>query len=408
MKNKIIIITIILSFFFLNGFIFETEKKNIPKFNLQCRVKPGNTIKTGVVEIEISIPNNELLFIKEKNIYKNKFDISIIVNKNDSLIIGKNQIKTIEYNTFEATKTKKENIIINESFNLTPDKYTVSVVVTDLATQIIWKKEKKVDMTILNTKHWIQSELYLYNNIPIDSTKKKNKDEIFVAFTALGKQGNQQFEYFIYQAGNEVPIKKGAYEIDLVKQRKEYVIKLDIKKFKHSEYEMKLNTKINDQIFSRSIKFQVSYGNLSSAISNIDNAVQQMRYLLMTNFITNKEYKEINKAENDKKRVLFLNFWKSVDPSPQTEENEIMNEYYHRINLANKSFSNKNNGWKTDRGMVLTIFGHPDDIEDHTFEMGTKPYIIWHYYQTNRSFVFVDYTGYGSYQLDQPLLDFSY
>ncbi len=135
MKNKIIIITIILSFFFLNGFIFETEKKNIPKFNLQCRVKPGNTIKTGVVEIEISIPNNELLFIKEKNIYKNKFDISIIVNKNDSLIIGKNQIKTIKYNTFEATKSKKQNIIINESFNLTPDKYTVSVVVTDLATQ---------------------------------------------------------------------------------------------------------------------------------------------------------------------------------------------------------------------------------------------------------------------------------
>jgi GWxTD domain-containing protein len=171
---------------------------------------------------------------------------------------------------------------------------------------------------------------------------------------------------------------------------------------------MKLITKINDITFSRSVEFQVSYENLSPVITNIDDAIKKMKYLIMTSFITRKEYKEINNAIDDKKRELYLQFWKSVDPTPRTKENEIMNEYYQRINLANQLFASHNNGWKTDRGMVLTIFGHPDDVENHSFEMDRKPYIIWYYHRINRSFVFVDYTGFGSYQLSQPLFDFSY
>lgn len=407
MKYKILLIIIIMSSF-LNGFIFDMEKKDVPKFNLQCYVKPGNSIKKGVLEVKVVIPNKELLFIKEENIYRNKFDISINISQKNKRIIGKNWIKTIDLNNFESTKATSQNITINEQFSLLPEKYTVTVVITDLATQNIWKKEKKVDMTILKTDLWVQSELYLYDKTQPDSSEQAKKDEICVAFTALGKAGEQKFRYYIYQAGNEKPIEKGIYRINLIKARKEYVIKVNIQKFKHSKYKMKLITKINDITFSRSVEFQVSYENLSPVITNIDDAIKQMKYLIMTSFITRKEYKEINNARDDKKRELYLQFWKSVDPTPRTKENEIMNEYYQRINLANQSFASHNNGWKTDRGMVLTIFGHPDDVENHSFEMDRKPYIIWYYHRINRSFVFVDYTGFGSYQLSQPLFDFSY
>lgn len=407
MKHKILLLIIIMSSL-LNGFVFDMEKENIPKFKLQCYVKPGNSIKRGIMEVKVVIPNKDLLFIKKDNIYRNKFDISIYISQNNKRIIGKNWIKTIDLNNFESTKAISQNITINEQFNLLPEKYTVVVVITDLATQNIWKKEKKVDMTILKTDLWVQSELYLYDKIQSDSIEQTKKDEIYVAFTALGKDGEQKFRYYIYQAGNQKPIKKGIYRINLIKERKEYVIKVNIKKFKHSKYKMKLITKLNDVTFSRSVEFQVSYKNLPTEITNIDDAIKQMKYLIMTNFITRKVYKEINNAKDDKKRKLYLKFWESVDPTPRTKENEIMNEYYQRINLANKSFSSHDNGWETDRGMVLAIFGHPDDIEDHSFEMDRKPYIIWHYHQINRSFVFIDYTGFGSYQLSQPLFDFSY
>jgi hypothetical protein len=131
---------------FLNSFIFDMEKKDVPKFNLQCYVKPGNSIKKGVLEVKVVIPNKELLFIKEENIYRNKFDISINISQKNKRIIGKNWIKTIDLNNFESTKATSQNITINEQFSLLPEKYTVTVVITDLATQNIWKKEKWKDL----------------------------------------------------------------------------------------------------------------------------------------------------------------------------------------------------------------------------------------------------------------------
>jgi GWxTD domain-containing protein len=74
-------------------------------------------------------------------------------------------------------------------------------------------------------------------------------------------------------------------------------------------------------------------------------------------------------------------------------------EYYRRIEYANVQFSVVSPGWRTDRGRIYIIYGPPDDIEHHPMEIETKPYQIWHYYNTNRLFYFVDEDGYGDYKL---------
>ncbi|HAE87725.1 TPA: hypothetical protein DCG86_06850, partial [Candidatus Marinimicrobia bacterium] len=113
-------------------------------------------------------------------------------------------------------------------------------------------------------------------------------------------------------------------------------------------------------------------------------------------------------ATGDEQKKLFQDFWKRNDPSPNTPNNELMNEYFHRIELANQLFSGFLDGWESDRGMIYTIFGEPDDVEQHTFDLSTKPYIIWYYHNLNRQFVFMDYTGFGDYQLTQPVFDVTY
>jgi hypothetical protein len=81
-------------------------------------------------------------------------------------------------------------------------------------------------------------------------------------------------------------------------------------------------------------------------------------------------------------------------------------EYYARIKYADKHYSTPYTpGWKTDMGMVYVIFGLPNNIERHPYEMGTKPYEIWDYYDINRQFVFVDDSGFGDYRLVTPIWD---
>jgi hypothetical protein len=56
-------------------------------------------------------------------------------------------------------------------------------------------------------------------------------------------------------------------------------------------------------------------------------------------------------------------------------------------------------------GMVYILFGAPNDIERHPFDIGSKPYQIWYYWEINRQLVFVDETGFGDYRLVTPIHD---
>ena len=73
------------------------------------------------------------------------------------------------------------------------------------------------------------------------------------------------------------------------------------------------------------------------------------------------------------------------------------------MNYTNEHFSEYFEGWRSDRGMVFILLGLPDNVERHPFEVDSKPYEIWQYYNLNISLVFVDRTGFGDYHLTTPL-----
>ena len=74
-----------------------------------------------------------------------------------------------------------------------------------------------------------------------------------------------------------------------------------------------------------------------------------------------KELKKLNSQE-DVDRFLE-DFWNKLDPTPDTPENELRNEYYKRYYHANANFrEGRTKGWRTDRGRVYIIYGPPDEI----------------------------------------------
>ena len=134
---------------------------------------------------------------------------------------------------------------------------------------------------------------------------------------------------------------------------------------------------------------------------DISLAIKQMRYLGIPDSISRYE-----EAPYPEQRQFFEHYWDARDPNPDTEINELMVEYYQRVNLANREFSNFNEGgWLSDRGRILIKFGQPDDIERHPFEIDTYPYEVWRYYALRKIFVFADRTGFGDYRLLPEYLD---
>lgn len=129
----------------------------------------------------------------------------------------------------------------------------------------------------------------------------------------------------------------------------------------------------------------------------VDMHFQYARYIA-----TRAEEKAYKKLNLEGKRTYLKNFWKKRDTDPSTPKNEFKEEYYNRIRLANQRFSSPSKeGWKTDRGRVLILYGLPDDTQRNPFGSGTKPYEIWIYHKVEGGveFIFIDESGYGDYKL---------
>ena len=130
-------------------------------------------------------------------------------------------------------------------------------------------------------------------------------------------------------------------------------------------------------------------------------AIEEMRYVA-----TGDELDSLQAGKTlDDRRRRFLEFWNKRNPDPTSGRNPLLEEYYRRVDYANKTFTRYLAGWKTDRGMVYIRLGPPDNIERHPFEMGSKPYEIWNYYNLNRECIFVDYSGFGDYRLQNATDD---
>lgn len=93
--------------------------------------------------------------------------------------------------------------------------------------------------------------------------------------------------------------------------------------------------------------------------------------ILGSRYITkNIEYNKMNKAESPKKALD--EFWLARSRK-EAVARKLIKSYYGRMEYANQSFSSYKEGWKTDRGIIYTIFGSPQLIRQ------TNKELHWYY-----------------------------
>jgi GWxTD domain-containing protein len=105
-------------------------------------------------------------------------------------------------------------------------------------------------------------------------------------------------------------------------------------------------------------------------------------------------------AEGEERKRIWEEFWREKDPTPGTPKNEYYEEHLRRFRYANRHFTIPlAEGWRTDRGRIYILHGHPDQIDSYPQEFNRDATEIWYYMDTGRRFVFVDESGFGDYVL---------
>jgi len=93
-----------------------------------------------------------------------------------------------------------------------------------------------------------------------------------------------------------------------------------------------------------------------------------MRYIT-----TNDEWKKLDTP--DLTKAVFDEVWIKMAGN-ELGARKAIREYFRRITAANKYFTSYKEGWKTDMGMIYTIFGPPDEVNIR------KNYEVWRYKET--------------------------
>ena len=126
---------------------------------------------------------------------------------------------------------------------------------------------------------------------------------------------------------------------------------------------------------------------------------EHQEFLSKVRYIVSKEEREMFLELPDSEKKEFQEeFWSQRDPDPYTEENEFKEEYFRRIDEANRLFYGGRPGWLQDRGRIFILFGPPSERNTYTMQADTKPREVWYY--GNFPVIFIDHRGTGDYELE--------
>jgi GWxTD domain-containing protein len=373
--------------------------------------KPG----LSRVDIYIQVPYKNVQFIKSSKGFTAKYSItaSVFDSSKKKLVVEKTWNETINVIDYTMASSKENYSLSKRSFDLAPGVYSVRTLLQDKDS-----KQEAIGENVFTVKSYDQnislSDILLISktensqgkneiipNVSRNFPSSKNRVKYyFEVYLKDSVDTRRSFEYTVLNSEKNI-IHKEVEDRNLKPGSNQVLYTLQEFPFDLGVYTLTVLVADSNETSGTSTakSFFSHWKGLPSLVNDIEKAISQTMYIA-----TPEELDYMKEAEtNPEKTKRFLEFWKKKDPSPNNDENEIFDEYFRRIGYANENFSNYTEGWRSDRGMVYTILGAPNNIDRHPFEYDSKPYEVWEYYDLNRSFVFLDQTGFGDYRLITPL-----
>lgn len=373
------------------------------------------------VDVYVQVPYQELRFIKEGEQFVARYDITFgLYTTQGQLAQERTWTEVVRVQDFAQTTSGKFYSLTYRALEIEPGSYQANIQIQDQDSRKSARRRRNLLVTDFSKDSLSMSDIMLVSRLSTSGEKRSMVPNI------TGNIGHQTDGFFLFvevYTRIEVDSLRLNWKI-LDTQRREVLhnsqtepasekvtqafLKVDHPNLPAGTYFLNIDV-IPVRVHSgplalsasTSRTFTVRWSDLPPTVQDLDKAIDQMRYVARES-----EMEFIREAKDPaEKRDRFLAFWKKRDPDPRTPENELMEEYYNRVDYANKNFTHYMEGWRTDRGMVYIYLGNPDNVERYPFQSNSKPYEIWYYNQINRRYVFVDESGFGDYKLRSPLTE---
>ena len=367
--------------------------------------------KKARLDFYIQVPYNAVQFVKTGQGFEAAYTITVSVfdEEKKNLITEKIWNEKIVAISFELTSSPDNFNLGSRSFELSPGVYSIKTSLFDKDSKNEYSSENIVVVKQFTLVPALSDVMLISGRTVIEGTSKiipnvsrnvvSDRDPLSMFFEIYSDTSTNllinyeiidEKETQVFNKSEQVSLKKGTNQIfhnvdSLMLDLGKNLLKITLKDSAGKVYDTSVKS------------FMSRWVGVPIALTDLDKAIEQLVYLASPEDLA--FMKETDNRREKAKR--FVAFWRKQDPNPADEFNPVFNEYYNRVAYTNQNFTSYSlEGWRSDRGMVLIILGAPDNIDRHPFEYYAKPYEVWQYYNLNKQFIFVDYTGFGDYRLD--------
>jgi len=408
--------------FFVSSIFAQIPRKRPTPYGFDIDVKPPIyydfffSVEPESLEPKINFMLNiqyDLLFFTVSDSgYTSGYNISLYIKnvKTNETVFSHLWKEKVHENNFEITNSRKHYHVNSKIFpaEFLPGKYMLNLELTDETSRDGFKSKREIEVPDLTSNSFTSEIVFITED-------KTRSAEIIVEGNQTLLEINQDIypyiETIIPDPGSGTLLSE-LYRFDeeedeySLLQSEEYDLIFGGSHAKHLEEIKKNNLEEGDYL----LKYIINAGDVSEEIEkkfsivwyrkplflhDLEMAVLPMRYVL-----SDEEWQDVEDYSDEEREQWFKEFWKSRDPDPESPLNEVQIEFYKRVSAANRKFRAEDyDGWDTDRGKSLILYGEPDRIDSNYYLDDAQPYEIWYYESKNKKLIFLDEDEDNSFRL---------
>lgn len=165
-------------------------------------------------------------------------------------------------------------------------------------------------------------------------------------------------------------------------------------------YSLVLEVAVDQKEFRevRRKNFRVFQNPLDLRFREYENILAELKLIMPKD-----DWRKLKGLPEDLRQSALAAFWAEKDPSPETAKNEVMTEFYRRLNYARETFDGKRSDESlSDCSKVYVRYGMPDRITRQKDSVYGRLLELWQYQDQKLNVLFQDTMGFGEYRLLRP------
>ena len=347
--------------------------------------------------LHFELPLNHFVFKKSTGYFYSEISFTLVlsdVNLNTQ-VYRESWDEQVTQAYYEDTRNEENYFTTEQNIVLTPGDYKLFMNIQDKDSRRSWQitKEYKLDVIgPIGTVLPFINDTKLQKSFAVDIME--NTDTLWLRTQINLKDSTPDLiHYTVYY--KETLIDSGIVSVTVPSGNNLFYLPIPMIQKKRGWYDIELNFQGKKQITS--FRFVTNRNNFWT--DDIDEMIGVMGIKIgIDGFLSHSEYKKLYGMNESEQWTYIHAYWEKKDPSPNTGNNEILNQLNKRVQYVNNNFSITMPGWRSDRGRIYIIYGPPQYMDDTYKGQTNYTYQKW-IYPNGKQFIFVDRSMSGDYTL---------